>query len=378
MTGVRTGPMFPDLTDLRRRRSTKWAEHPSDVLPAFVAEMDVALAPPVRDALIEAVELGDLGYAEPGGLFDAFAGFARRRFGWSPRPTRMRLVPDVMTGIIETLRVLTAPGDGVVITPPVYPPFFAGIPEAGRRVVEVPLVDGELDLDGLERAFAGGARAFLLCNPHNPTGRVLDRARLEAVAALAERHGVLVLADEIHAPLTLPGARHIPFAALGDSRSVVFTSASKAFNTAGLKCALAVAGSDEIGTELDRLPHELRYRSGLLGVIASEAAFTQGDAWLDELVGTLHGNVHRLAALLAEHLPAVGYRPPDAGYLAWLDCRGLGLGDDPAATFRERGRVALVPGPDFGVPGRGFARLNLGTSDELLTEAVRRMAAAVA
>jgi cystathionine beta-lyase len=370
--------VFVDLPILRRRRSSKWVEHPPDVLPAFVAEMDVSLAPPVRAALIEAINLGDVGYTEPGGVFEAFVGFSRRRFGWSPDPGRMRVVPDVMSGIVEVLRVLTSPGDGVVITPPVYPPFFVDIPEAGRRVVEVPLVGGELDLDGLERAFTAGATTFLLCNPHNPTGRVLERRQLVAIAALAERHGVLVLADEIHGPLTLPGKQHTPFAALGDSRSVVFTSASKAFNTAGLKCALAIAGSDELDDDLDRLPAELQYRAGLLGVIASEVAFEQGDAWLDRIVDGVADNHRRLAALLAEHLPAVGYRAPDAGYLAWLDCRQLDLGDDPAATFLHKGRVALEPGPGFGAPGRGFARLNVGTSEALLTEAVRRMAVAVA
>jgi cystathionine beta-lyase len=370
--------VFLDLPTLHRRRSSKWVEYPPDVLPAFVAEMDVGLAPPVRDALTAAIELGDAGYPEPGGLFDAFAGFAHRRFGWSPDPARMHLLPDVMVGIVEVLRVLTEPGDGVVITPPVYPPFFAGIPEAGRRVVEVPLASGELDLDGLERAFAGRARAFLLCNPHNPTGRVLDRDRLEAVAALAERHDVLVLADEIHAPLTLPGAQHITYAALGETRSVVFTSASKAFNTAGLKCALAIAGSADVHRALGRLPAELRYRAGILGVIASEAAFAQGDAWLDDLLDALADNLRLLPMLLDEHLPGVRYHRPDASYLAWLDCRELGLGDDPAATFLKRGRVALVPGPRFGAPGRGFARLNIGTSPALLTEAVERMGAAVA
>jgi cysteine-S-conjugate beta-lyase len=363
---------------LRRRRSSKWVTHPPDVLPAFVAELDVELAPPVRDALVEAIELGDVGYTEPGGLFESFAAFAGRRLGWAPDPARMRLVPDVMAGIVEALRVLTAPGDGVVIATPAYPPFFEGIPEAGRRTVEVPLADGELDLDGLDAAFAAGARAFLLCSPHNPGGRVLSRARLEEVAALAARHDVLMLADEIHAPLTLPGAVHAPFGALGDGRWVALASASKAFNLAGLKCAIAVAGSEAVARGLDRLPSEVRYRAGLLGVIASQAAFEHGDAWLDELLAALDANRRRLAELLAEHLPAIGYRPPDASFLAWLDCRGLGLGDDPAAAFLERGRVALEPGPRFGAEGRGFARLNFGTSEALLAEAVRRMGAAAA
>jgi cysteine-S-conjugate beta-lyase len=370
--------MFASIETLHRRRSSKWVTHPPDVLPVFVAELDVDLAPPVRAALIEAIELGDVGYTERAGLFEAFAAFAQRRLGYAPDPARMRLVPDVMAGIVEVMRVLTAPGDGVVINPPVYGPFFDAIPESGRRIVEVPLADRELDLDALDAAFAAGARAFLISSPHNPTGRVFDRERVEQVAELAARHDVLLLVDEIHAPLTLPGSVHTSFAALGDSRSVVFTSASKAFNLPGLKCAIALAGSDAIARELDRLPEEVHYRAGMLGVVGSQAALERGDGWLDELLAALDANRRRLAELVSEHLPAVGYRPPDASFLAWLDCRRLGLGDDPAAAFRDRGRVALEPGLRFGAPGRGFARLNFGTSEELLGEAVARMAAAIA
>jgi cysteine-S-conjugate beta-lyase len=369
--------MFADIETLRSRRSSKWVTHPPDVLPAFVAEMDVELAPPVREALVEAIELGDVGYTERAGLFEAFAAFAERRLGFAPDPARMRLVPDVMAGIVEALRVLTEPGDGVVINPPVYGPFFDGIPEAGRRIVEVPLAGRELDLDALDAAFAAGARAFLTSSPHNPTGHVFDRAQLEQVAALAARHDVVVLADEIHAPLTLPGAVHTSFAALGDSRSVVLTSASKAFNLPGLKCAIAIAGSDAVQRELDRLPEEVHYRASMLGVIGSQAALEHGDDWLDELLAALDTNRRRVAALLEQHLPGIAYRPPEASFLAWLDCRGLGVGDDPAARFLERGRVALERGLRFGEPGRGFARLNFGTSEELLAEAVRRMSAAI-
>jgi cysteine-S-conjugate beta-lyase len=365
--------MFADIETLRRRRSSKWVTYPPDVLPAFVAELDVDLAPAVREALVEAVELGDVGYTERAGLFEAFAAFGERRLGFTPDPARMRLVPDVMAGIVEALRVLTEPGDGVVINPPVYGPFFDGIPESGRRIVEVPLAGRELDLEALDAAFAAGARAFLISSPHNPTGRVFDRAELEQLAALAAKHDVVVLADEIHAPLTLPGAVHTSFAALGDSRSVVLTSASKAFNLPGLKCAIALAGSDAVHRELDRLPAEVRYRAGMLGVVASQAALEHGDDWL----AALDANRRRVAALLEEHLPGVVHRPPEASFLAWLDCRPLGLGDDPAAVFLERGRVALETGLRFGAQGAGFARLNVGTTPDLVEEAVRRLAAAL-
>jgi cystathionine beta-lyase len=232
----------------------------------------------------------------------------------------------------------------------------------------------------LEAAFAAGARAHLLCNPHNPTGSVPHRSELEALAELADRYGVTVLSDEIHAPLTLAGATHTPYVALGGvaaERGVTLASASKAWNVAGLKCAVVVAGSDAMRAKLSTLPEETPYRCGHLGVLAAVAAFREGGGWLDGLLRRLDDNRRLLSDLLAAHLTDVDYLPPQAGYLAWLDCTGLGLGADPAARFLERGRVALSPGPTFGGPGAGFARLNMGTSPALLEEAVRRMAAAI-
>jgi cystathionine beta-lyase len=373
------------LGALRRRRSAKWQTYPPDVLPAWVAEMDFPLAPPVRDALQAALDDDDCGYPFPGGLAESFAPFAAERWGWTVDPARVRLVPDVMIAVVETLRVLTAPGDGVVINPPVYRPFFGAIDELGRELVEAPMAEGagrwELDLDALEAAFAGGARTYLLCNPHNPTGRSLARAELEAVAELALRHDVAVVSDEIHAPLTLAGATHTPFASLGEDaarRGLTITGATKAWNLAGMKCAVVVAGSAAMEQELAALPESLRFHAGHFGVLGTSAAFESGGPWLDELLAYLDGNRRLLAELLAERLPEVGYVPAEAGYLAWLDCRALGLGDDPAEAFLGRGRVALSPGPHFGTQGRGFARLNLGTSAALVAEAVERIAATVA
>jgi len=371
------------LADLRRRRSSKWVTHPPDVLPAFVAELDVPLADPVKRALHEAIDLGDLGYTEPDGLPEAFAAYAADRHGWAVDPADVHLVPDVMVGVVEVLRAAGRTGTGVVINPPVYPPFFADLPEAGRRVVEVPLARDRtgsggwtLDLDALEAAFRAGARTYLLCSPHNPLGRVWTPDELRAVAELADRYGLLVLSDEIHAPLTLPGARHVPFPTLAGGESVAFWSASKAWNTAGLKCAVAVTSGPRGRELLGRLPAEVRYRAGILGVVAAVAAFTDGRPWLDSLLAHLDRNRRLLADLLASALPEVGYRPPDASFLAWLDFAAYDLGDDPAAVLRERGKVALERGLDFGRPGAGFARLNIGTSRALLTEAVDRIAAA--
>jgi cysteine-S-conjugate beta-lyase len=362
----------------------KWRSYPADVLPAFVAEMDFDLAEPIVAAATAAIAAGDCGYGHKGKLGEAFASFAEKRLGWSPDPSLIFSIPDVMTGVAEFVQAVTPPGAGIVINPPVYPPFFDRLRLAGRRIVEAPLSradDGRYDLDpeALDRALAGdGVHAYLLCNPHNPAGRVWSRQQLVTVADICLRRGVTLLVDEIHAPLVLPGAHHVPFGSLDHEmapRSVTFTSASKAWNIPGLKCAVAIAGSAGnaglLGERWDAL------LAGQVGVLAAVAAFAESLTWLDALLGQLDANRSLLSALLAEHVPGVRYLPPEASFLAWLDCRALGLGDNPAKAFLDRGRVALSPGPDFGAAGAGFARLNIGTSPELIAEAVRRMAAAV-
>jgi cystathionine beta-lyase len=376
----------PELTELplerlRLRHSAKWARYPADVLPAWVAEMDFPLADPVRTALAEAVELDDVGYGWPQGLglAEAFAEFAAARLGWEVDPARVSPSSDVVGAITAVLREISEPGDRVVINTPVYHPFFSIVDELDCGLVEAPLLDGELDPEAIEAAFAAGARALILCSPHNPAGSVPSRAQLEAVAAAAARHGAWVLADEIHAPLTLPGAEHVPFltvSAAAAERGIAFCSASKTFNLAGLICAQIVTASENAAAVIGRLPF-LATHCGHLGAIAAVAAFRDGGSWLDDVIAVLDNNRALLAELIAERLPEVGYTPPRAGYLAWLDLRALELGDDPSATLLERGKVALSPGPDFGPQGVGFARLNYGTSPVLLEEAVTRIAKAV-
>lgn len=371
------------LDELRRRHSYKWRAYPPDVIPAFVAETDFAPAPAVLAALENALAAGDTGYAwnDPA-LGDAFARFAKDRYGWAPDPTHVAAIPDVMSGVVEVLRLICRPGDGVVVNTPVYPPFFTHVAEAGCRVVEAPLVRAgaryEIDFVALDSALRD-ARVYLLCNPHNPTGRVLTPVELQRVADLAERHGVFVLADEIHAPLVLPGAVHTPFLSLDHpavSRSLAFVSASKAWNLPGLKCAQLVA-STATRHVIDGLSEDFTFRTGHLGLVASIAAYGEGRDWLAELVHLLDGNRALLRRLLAERLPAAGYDPPEGGYLGWVDCSGLGLDPDPARVFLERGRVALRPGSDFGSGGDGFVRVTMGTSPSLLTQIVERMALAI-
>ncbi len=247
------------LERLRERRSVKWTQYPPDVLPAWVAEMDFPLATPVGEALAAAIARDDTGYSSPeaSSLAEAFAGFAARRLGWSVEPEGVIACSDVVAGLTELLGVLTDPGDAVIINPPVYHPFFSLVGEAGRKLVEVPLAGGrELDLDGIERALAAGARALILCNPHNPTGRSASRSELTALASLAADHDAWVLADEIHAPLTLPGTAHVPFVAVSEeaaARGVSLISASKAFNLAGLGCAQIVTAAEPARSAAERL-----------------------------------------------------------------------------------------------------------------------------
>jgi cysteine-S-conjugate beta-lyase len=352
---------------LLARGSDKWTAYPPDVLPAWVAEMDFALAPPVKAVLLDAVERDDLGYVgRTEGMLDAFAGFAARRLGWHVDVAQVALVTDVMVGIQELVRELTEPGDAVILNTPAYPPYFR---ELRRPLVEVPLLDdGALDIEGIDAAFAAGARAMVLCNPHNPTGRVAPRSELEALAGVADAHRAWVIADEIHAPLTFPGETFVPWLTVAP-HGVALTSASKAFNLTALKLGLI------IGEPVERLSDDLRDHAGYLGVLAAEAAFRDGDQWLDETLAVLRENHARLPSLLPDGI--VVPVPAQASFLTWLDCRGAGLGDDPAAAFLERGRVALYSGLHFGAPGAGYARLNVGTTPELLEEAVRRLAAAL-
>jgi cysteine-S-conjugate beta-lyase len=371
------------LEQLRRRTSIKWQRYPDDVLPLWVAEMDVTLAEPIVAAVTDAMRSGDTGYPSEGVYAAATADFARDRWGWAIDVARTRLVPDVMLGIVEVLKLITDPGDAVFINSPVYPPFYAFIEHMDRRPVEVPLrSDHRLDLSATDDAFAreaatGRRAAFLLCSPHNPTGTVHTPAELEAVAQLADAHGIGVVVDEIHAPIVPAGAEFTPYLTVpGSEHGVVLLSASKAFNLAGLKAALAVAG-EAAADMLVGMPEEVGHGASHVGVIAHAAAWRGGRGWLDAVLQGLEDNRRLLAELLAEQLPVIRYRPPEGTYLAWLDCRELGLGDDPAEVFLERGRVALHGGPAFGTGGEGHARLNLATTPEILTEAVARMCKAV-
>lgn len=370
------------LAELRTRTSMKWRRYPEDVLPLWVAEMDCRVAPPVAEALHSAIDRGDTGYPAGPVYEEAVARFAADMWDLELDPERMGLMPDVMGGIRNALQVVTAHGDHVVINPPVYPPFFAAVKGTGRQLLEVPMqADGHLDLAGLEEAFTGkrGVRptAYLMSSPHNPTSRTHTAEELATVARLASENGVRVVVDAIHAPLTAPDVPYVPYLAQeGAEDALVLFSASKAWNLAGLKAAVMVAGP-LAADSLAAVPYDAaRGAASHLAVLGHSVALDEGRPWLAQLRAEIAANRELLDHLLAEHLPQVTQLAGDATYLAWLDCTALEL-PDPQAHFLEKARVALNPGPAFGSPGAGRVRLNLATSPEILTRAVEQMGASL-
>jgi cysteine-S-conjugate beta-lyase len=379
----RTEPLpVPPIEELRLRRSAKWAAYPPEVLPLWVAEMDFELAPAVAATLAEAVRRSDTGYAyDTGAVGRALAGFAEQRWGWRFDPAAVRLVADVEIGVVELLRVLTRPGQSVVISPPVYAPFFGWIEEVRGRLVEVPLQDADdgwrLDLPALQQAFADRPAAYLLCNPHNPVGRAHSAEELAELAELAARYQVPIVSDEAHAPLALPGTRFTPLLSVPGAADLAVSvqAASKAWNLAALKCAAVISAGPRMAEVVAGLPNS-QWRVGHFGALASAVAYTEGVAWLDRLLDTLAERRALLGRLLAERLPAVRWQPPESSYLGWLDCGRLGLDGDASERFLEHG-VAVDAGQRFGNVGAGYVRLNFATSAEILTEAIDRMARAV-
>ena len=371
--------------ELRRAMVLKWGTTPEGVVPAWVAETDFALAPVVAEALQRAVADGVTGYPadDPGQgpLGPAYAGFARRRFGWEVDPAHVLAVADVTAGVRLAVEVLSGPG-ALALPVPAYAPQLGLAASTGREQVDVPFTcdagRAVIDLDALDRALAGGASTLVLTNPHNPCGTAATRAELEAVRDVVVRHGARVVSDEIHAPLTLAGAAHVPYLSLDGTadHAVAVVAASKAFNTPALRCAQVVSADDRTAQLLAGVPKAMNSSWSPLGVVAARAAYEHGDVWLDALLRRLEELREVLAEAVAEHLPQARMRPLEATYLAWLDLRAYGH-DDPAAVALERGRVRLAAGHDYhpGLPGH--VRLNIATTPDRLVEIVRRLGVAM-
>ena len=368
------------LDVLRGRHSAKWRLYPDDVIPLFVAEMDYPIAEPLKRTLTDFVNSNDLGYlgAIPE-IAPAFTSFAERRWGWTPDTSHMRVAADVGVATVEYLRANKA--ESVIVTSPVYSGFWSWLKELDVDIVDVPLTDSfDMDFAGIEKAFAGGVKYFLLCNPHNPLGKVFGRAELLALAELADKFGATVIADEIHAPLTFPGTEFVPYLSLGpvaERTGVLVTSTSKSWNLAGLKAAFLLTHEDKAAT-FDKLPASLHCRASILGAFSMATAYTEGVPWLDSTIDTIIEARNHLETELARVLPDAKLEwVPDAGYLAWIDVSALGLGENPHERILADAKVAFVAGTNCGPDYVNHVRINFATSHDIITEALERIAAIV-
>tara|TARA_Y100000768_G_scaffold97313_1_gene70930 strand:- start:5410 stop:6558 length:1149 start_codon:yes stop_codon:yes gene_type:complete len=377
-----------NLDRVRNRPGIKWERHGNDVLSAWVADMDVEVPDFIKQAVIERIEVGGLGYGfydEPIPVLEAFKSRMSTAFGWNVETEDVMRVHDVIQGLEWVLHTLTPPGSEIVVQTPVYPPFYSSVEGIGRKWVANPLLESEkgwaLDFDHLAEVAKGdNVSALLLCHPHNPCGYVMTPADLAQIIEIADANNLLVISDEIHCDLVYSPHRHVPTASISElaaQRTVTLTAATKTFNMAGLRMAFIHSSSRQYSPQLKEIRPRMIGGINGLGQVATVAGWEKGDAWIAELVAGLDHNRHLLAELLKEHLPEIRYRPPQATYLSWLDCRELDLGDDPAETFMSRGKVALNSGLDFGIEGTGHVRLNFATSPEMLTMIVERMASAV-
>ena len=371
--------------ELWARPGIKWHQYPDDVLPAWVAEMDFDVAEPIHAAKQKLSAAGAYGYEGPtqySRLAQALAEYMLQRYGWKvPTADLVLPVADLVQALYASVSAFTDPGERVILQTPIYPPFINAARELGRQVLEHPLIDDGtrfvLGTSGLERLIAGDTPLLMLCNPHNPTGRVFERNELEAVAAMAVEHNLTVVADEVHADLTYDGKPFIPFASLDErvsERTVTITSASKSYNIPGLRCGVMHFGSSELRERFrTRVPDRMVGRVNQFGVEATIVAWRECADWLEECMRVLQQRRDQFANLVRSRLPDVPFNVPEASYLAWLDCRHLNLPQPPHQFFIENAHVGLTDGAEFGIPGAGHVRLNFATTQPILDELLRRM-----
>lgn len=371
---------FP-LTELKKRKSVKWRFYEKDVLPLPVAEMDFPIAEPIKSALQDMIDRSDAGYLGPfPELFEAFRNFSNELWSWNPDVSQMRTATDVGVGVVEVMRTLIQPGDKVLLNSPIYDNMWRWITEVKAELIDVPLkrnqLEYSLDLEAIESAYQTGVKVHLLCSPHNPVGTVFDRETLSKLADLAKHYQVIVISDEIHAPLTFVERKFVPFLSVSDAAreiGITVTSASKTFNLAGLKCALIITENVALKEKINAMPISVGYRASLFGAVAATSAMSECSEWLAGVLLTLDENRKLIKKIIDTRIPSIGYRIPDFGYLAWLDLTALGLGDDPAKVLLERGKLAVNGGHMYGPEHSSFIRFNFGTSPEIITEAFERI-----
>lgn len=376
------------LDVLRARRNVKWTKYASDVLPAWVAEMDFSVAYPIRRAIDRLAADQEYGYASrvgDSGVAEAFALRMQERFGWGVDPALVLPVSDLVQGTFAALTVFAEPGDGIILQLPAYPPFHAAISETGRRLIPFPLAsDGSrfvMDLDAMRALIDDRTRVLLLCNPQNPTGRVWGVEELEEYGRIAIEHDLIIVSDEIHCDLLHGDARHVPIASLSPeiaARTVTLNSPTKSFNIPGLRCGVMHFGTQALRDRFDaRFPSHLMGSVNIFGLDATVAAWKHGQPWLDDVKLHLTAMRDRLDSRMAAELPGIRWHAPEATYLGWLDCSRLGLGTTAFSFFHDHAKVALSAGENFQTGRADHVRINFATSTRILDEIITRMAEAV-
>jgi cystathionine beta-lyase len=376
---------FDENIERRGTDSYKWQKYGSDVIPLWVADMDFVSPEPVLQALHQRVDHGIFGYSQPAGeLRLVLRERLKRLYEWEVGEEDLILLPGVVTGLGLSFHLYTEPGDGVLVQPPVYFHFVRDPVLHGRVLNDPPLTEKdntyEIDFDMFEESITDRTRVFLLCNPHNPVGRVFTRKELEKLAEICLRHDLIICSDEIHCDLLYPGYRHIPIATLGPEvadRTVTLMAPSKTFNLAGLSCAFAVIKNPALRNRWCTGSQGLIPNVNIMGHVAALSAFRDGQEWLDQVLSYLRANRDFMAQYVKEKLPALRLTNMEATYLAWLDCRNSGIPGNPFEYFLREARVALNDGAEFGKGGEGFVRLNLACPRKTLSEALGRMADAV-
>ena len=381
---------FDRVIERRHTESFKWRKYGEGVIPLWVADMDFASPEPVVRALRERVEHGVFGYGynlEPSPLHALFADRLQKLYGWRVEPDAVVLIPGVIPGFNVACRAVTTPGDGVLLKVPLYPPLLRVPGNVGITLDAADLAWSaggryDIDFEALEHALTPRTRVLLLCNPHNPVGRVWRREELQRLAELCLTRGLAIVADEIHSDLVFPPHRHVPIASLDPAiaeRTITLMAPSKTWNLAGLKLGLAVIPNAALRERFATARGDMAYGVNILGYTAALAAYRDGGPWLEALINYLEANRDFLVDYVRRHLPGVAVAPPEATYLAWLDCRDAAIpGGDPFTFFLETARVALNDGTAFGRSGQGFVRLNFGCPRAILTEGLDRMRAALA
>lgn len=378
--------LFDSLTaeQLRNKACAKWQHFPADVLPLWVADMDFPIAEPIKAALRQYADSDNFGYPEQDGLPGVKEATLKRlneRHGWQVEAKDLTLINGIVPGLFLSVMALSSTQDEVIVPSPIYGPFKMAVEMTGRKGVYVPLIElgYELDFDALEKSVTPASRVLMICNPHNPVGRVFTRAELEKLADFALRHRLWVVSDELHSDLVFSKHKHIPFASLNDEiaqRTITLFGPTKTFNIAGLKIGFAASQNPDLLKRFEAVSAGLMGKPNVFAQTALVAAFTEGDAWLTETLSYLEANRDFIGDYLKTNIPQIGYRAPEGTYLAWLDMRKLEL-ENPETFALEQAKVALNNGAWFGPGGEGFLRLNFATSRAIVTEALERLKAAV-